>query len=760
LATGGSFSPGNYPITYVSNDIQVDRAMLTVIANNVGKVYGLALINGSASTGFNVQGLQNGETAGSINFFYAPGNLTTAPVGVYPGSVIPSALTGGTFNENNYTINYILGDLLISGAPLIIAVDNVSKVYGSVLTDGPTSAGFTAAGLQNGETIGSVTIATSTGSLANAPVGTYNGLVTATNATGTFAPGNYIITYTAGNITITPAKLVITAKNANKIYRDVLTGGSGSNEFTSTPLPNGETVGSVTISYGNGAAGGAVIGSYKGSVVPSAATGNLNVTNYEITYIPGDLTVDPPPTPLILTFGSLLDLATTYGTPSTTTSLTISGTHMAGGILVTAPAGFEVSMDDNIFAQTITVGTVGSITNTKLYIRLAALASVGTYSGNVVMTSSGAIDVNEPLPLSKVSPAPLTIATINKTKAYGETLSNQAQSTEFTISGLKNSENVSSINLNYAVGAEVTAGVNTYIGSVMPVLINGANGFNVNNYNVTYIKGDIIVEPATITITARKVTKYYGAVLNGGPGLAGYIVTAGILKNNEKINSITITFGAGASASDGAGNYAASVTQSAAVGSSGFANENYNITYIAGDVAVLPVTLTIKADDKIKEFGVENPLLTVKYLGFVNGENESVLSSAPFLITTAEMRSPIGQYPIYAGGASAANYDIKYLQGLLTISGDNIVLEIPNTITPNGDGINDTWNIKNLDAYPNTTVDIFDRSGHKVFTSVGYGKSWDGTFNGAVLPSGVYYYVINTKTLNAKVVSGHITVLK
>lgn len=84
---------------------------------------------------------------------------------------------------------------------------------------------------------------------------------------------------------------------------------------------------------------------------------------------------------------------------------------------------------------------------------------------------------------------------------------------------------------------------------------------------------------------------------------------------------------------------------------------------------------------------------------------------------------------------------------------------IPNTFTPNNDGTNDTWYIKYLDTYPNVTVDIFNRYGFKIFSSTGYPKPWDGTYNGAQLPVGTYYYIINPK-LGRSVISGSLTIVR
>jgi gliding motility-associated-like protein len=83
----------------------------------------------------------------------------------------------------------------------------------------------------------------------------------------------------------------------------------------------------------------------------------------------------------------------------------------------------------------------------------------------------------------------------------------------------------------------------------------------------------------------------------------------------------------------------------------------------------------------------------------------------------------------------------------------------PNTFTPNGDGINDVWNIPALVAYPNCTVGIYNRNGIPVYNSIGYPKAWDGTYNGKPLPVGTYYYVIDPKDGN-RATSGSVTIIR
>jgi gliding motility-associated-like protein len=85
--------------------------------------------------------------------------------------------------------------------------------------------------------------------------------------------------------------------------------------------------------------------------------------------------------------------------------------------------------------------------------------------------------------------------------------------------------------------------------------------------------------------------------------------------------------------------------------------------------------------------------------------------------------------------------------------------QIPNAFSPNGDGINDKWNIKYLESYPGATIEVFNRYGQKVFTSVGYTSPWDGTLNGSPLPVATYYYIVNPGN-GRKQLSGSVTILK
>jgi gliding motility-associated-like protein len=72
------------------------------------------------------------------------------------------------------------------------------------------------------------------------------------------------------------------------------------------------------------------------------------------------------------------------------------------------------------------------------------------------------------------------------------------------------------------------------------------------------------------------------------------------------------------------------------------------------------------------------------------------------------------------------------------------ILDVPNFVSPNGDGYNDEWTIRGIEVTPDATIKIFDRYG-KVFVDTNFDGDyvWDGKYNGGPLPSGDYWYILN-----------------
>ncbi|HLV40788.1 MAG TPA: gliding motility-associated C-terminal domain-containing protein [Brumimicrobium sp.] len=103
--------------------------------------------------------------------------------------------------------------------------------------------------------------------------------------------------------------------------------------------------------------------------------------------------------------------------------------------------------------------------------------------------------------------------------------------------------------------------------------------------------------------------------------------------------------------------------------------------------------------------------------------------------------------------SGTTNYFLTVDNGSCTITDEMTVyveesLEIPNTFSPNGDEINDTWEILGIENFPDCSIQIFSRWGQLVYQTTGYPKDkrWDGTSkSGAELASGAYYYVIDLR---------------
>lgn len=81
------------------------------------------------------------------------------------------------------------------------------------------------------------------------------------------------------------------------------------------------------------------------------------------------------------------------------------------------------------------------------------------------------------------------------------------------------------------------------------------------------------------------------------------------------------------------------------------------------------------------------------------------------------------------------------------------VLDYPRFFTPNGDGFNDLWAIRNIDQMPDYTISIFDRYGKLLKQMNQNGSGWNGIFNGREMPSDDYWFTL--LFVNGKNVKGH-----
>jgi len=190
-------------------------------------------------------------------------------------------------------------------------------------------------------------------------------------------------------------------------------------------------------------------------------------------------------------------------------------------------------------------------------------------------------------------------------------------------------------------------------------------------------------------------------------------------------------------------------------------DNNYNAAFpVIQPLIVKQFPLSITVDDQTRYFGQPNPVFTFSYSPFVYNENASNLLTQPIATTIANQASAPAKYVINIEGATSVNYKITQLPGTLTILQILPTVAVPNAFTPNGDGVNDLWNIKSIQAYPKCIVSIYSRYGALVYQSKGYPQAWDGTRNGSPVPTGTYYYIINLNDGDVPQLTGYVAVIR
>ncbi|QCK14916.1 FG-GAP-like repeat-containing protein [Mangrovivirga cuniculi] len=95
----------------------------------------------------------------------------------------------------------------------------------------------------------------------------------------------------------------------------------------------------------------------------------------------------------------------------------------------------------------------------------------------------------------------------------------------------------------------------------------------------------------------------------------------------------------------------------------------------------------------------------------------------------------------FSVNATGSNGCVGTAEITITVEG-SFEFKANKILSPNGDGINDTWVIQSIDQFPGCGVKIFDELGRILFEANPYNNDWDGTFNGDYLEKGAYYYVI------------------
>ncbi len=704
-----TLSHPNYTISYISDDLTITPKSITVTADTKTKVYG------DADPILTYQ-----ITSGSLNL----GDVLTGSLTRVAGENVGDYIINSSLSHPNYTITYISDDLTITPKSITVTADSKTKVYGDA--DPSLTYQITSGSLETGDVlIGSLTRG------AGEDVGDY-----AINST-LFHP-NYTITYISDDLRITPKSITVTADAKSKVYGDadpILT-----YQITLGSLVSGDILtGNLTRVVGEN------IGDY-------AINSSLSNSNYIITYVFDELTIIPKSITVTADAKSKV-----YGDvdPSLTYQIT-SGSLNSGDVLIgglTRVLGEDVgdyainstlshpNYTINYVSNDLTITpksiTVTADAKTKVYgdtdpiltyqITLGNLVLGDILTGNltrVVGENIGGYTINSSLSNSNyiityvfdeltIIPKSITVTADLKSKVYGDV---DPILTYQITSGSLNPGDVLSGSLTRVLGEDVG-----------DYTINSS--LSNPNYTINYVADNLIITPKSISITADSKTKVYG---DADPVFT-YQITSGSLAMGDVLigNLIRVT-------GEDVGDYI--ITQGTLV------NNNYTINYISDNLTITPKSITVLADEKSKFFGEIDPTLTYQITSgslivgdVLNGRLER------------ELGEDAGIYEITQGDLENTNYDITFLPNSFEII-ERITenTELPNVFTPNGDGVNDVFEIKDLEKnYPNFEIQFFDRNGAVLYSYSHNGDInatpiwWDGTHKGKKLPTGTYYFSLN-----------------
>ena len=144
----------------------------------------------------------------------------------------------------------------------------------------------------------------------------------------------------------------------------------------------------------------------------------------------------------------------------------------------------------------------------------------------------------------------------------------------------------------------------------------------------------------------------------------------------------------------------------------------------------------------VNDFAGNNNSVLIKYTGV--GDYEFSLDGSYFQDNPLFTGIAPGNYLAYARDKNGCGLSVPF---------QIYVLDYPRFFTPNGDGYNDVWKIKNLDLFPKAVIMIFNRYGKLLKQLNANNAGWNGTFNNSDLPADDYWFNLNFG--DGKIIKGH-----
>jgi hypothetical protein len=284
LALGGA-DAANYTVADSALSVNIARRSLVPGLSAVGKVY-------NGDTGASITLLDNRVAGDALTLAAASAGFADKNAGVdKPVTASGLALAGSDAANYELSTTSVATTASITPAPATVTAASLSKVYGESISF--TGSEFTTTGLVAGETIGRVTL-DSSGAAASQGVGASPYALTASDARGgSFSLSNYLLSYQAGQLTVTPRPLNVAGRIVVR-YADQPNPARFDYTLNEGGLVNGDAISGLTLEAPGGsdtASGGSIY-----ELVPSNAVfGPGSNANYDVRYLNGLLIVLPTP---------------------------------------------------------------------------------------------------------------------------------------------------------------------------------------------------------------------------------------------------------------------------------------------------------------------------------------------------------------------------------------------------------------------------------------------------------------------------------
>jgi autotransporter-associated beta strand protein len=498
IQLGAGSKTANYTITYATDNAAfaiTQRPIYVSADGSQAKVYGEADGSFSYTTQAKVTGAGLLGTDG-ISLTGSLARETGADVGRY------SINQGTLAASSNYSIQYTAADYEITARPIIITARvGQTKIYGNV--DEVFNYDVEAVTPNRGLVVGDALSGALT-RMGGENVGNAYTIGLGTLAIG----GNYVVNYVPTNYAITAKTLTITASAQSTIYGTAMdlgaTNSVGVNRFNTSSLVAGDSITSVSLLFNanNHVSALTGAGTYTGGIAIADASG-VGLTNYDIQYINGDLTVNKARLAVVADAKAI-----TYGAtvmPDLTASISgfVNAQDLASSGVIGMPALSTVASAYN--------GSAGSASVVGSY---AITPSIGT------LTSTN-YDFDYGVGVLTVNKANLNVLAANDSKTYGATTTAagisyvsgvaSAATSGYTVSGLVNGDSVRAVTLS-STGANSLASIVGAPYSIIASDLLGSERATINNYNITFSNAEVGLAIGKARLTASGTQVYNGQI--------------------------------------------------------------------------------------------------------------------------------------------------------------------------------------------------------------------------------------------------------